>query len=83
MGQILTTVINWMARLAFYTLEHCFPNPPANCNIHPRAAPREKRGVFLIAASTKAAGREGSSLLVVQPASRRDDIFVQLTTLAH
>lgn len=77
MGQILTTVINC------YALKRCLPDPPANCNIRPRAALGEKRGVFLTAASTKAAGREESSVFAVHPASRRDDIFIQLTTEAH
>lgn len=86
MGQILTTVINWVASLALLHSETLLPQPTTNWNNHPQAAlQRETRnGVcFLIAASTEAAGREESSWLAVQPASRGDDIFLQLTTGAH
>lgn len=83
MGQILTIAINWTARLALLHSETLLPQPTRTVTIALRQLSGEKPGVFLIAASTEAAGREESSLLAAQPTSRGDDIVIQLITEAH
>lgn len=63
MGQILTTAINWMARLALLHSETLLPQPTRNCNNRPQAAlPRETGCVFN--SSLHGGSRKGGVLII-------------------
>lgn len=61
MGQILTTITDWMAHLSLlHSLKTCFPSPPQTLTIALRQLSRENPSVSLIAGSPRQL-REGRS----------------------